>query len=219
MVSSHSSDSVPSISSTMLARIKLHDDGAWNELFAVWHPVVYDWCRRARLSPDDSEDVAQNVLLRVARSISRFQHQSFRGWIRCITRNTILQHFRDTARVPVAFGGTGSWVGKIPDSDAQEPWEPDTNCSPDCEEPAPEQTDQLILGRLLQVIHNDFEEKTFQAFWRTKVDGQSAVEVAEELEMTPEAVRAACYRVRKRLLAEQDGMLAGNPDFRNSRAS
>ena len=74
------------------------------------------------------------------------------------------------------------------------------------EESAERRADWLIVHQLLEVIRDDFQEHTFQAFWRTAVDGRSAVDVADELGMTPEAVRAARYRVLKRLREELEEM-------------
>jgi RNA polymerase sigma-70 factor (ECF subfamily) len=48
----------------------------------------------------------------------------------------------------------------------------------------------------------EFEERTWQAFWRTAVDGRSAADVGAELGMTPGAVRVAKSRVLHRLREE-----------------
>ena len=48
-----------------------------------------------------------------------------------------------------------------------------------------------LVHRAIEIIRGDFEERTWQAFWRTAVDGQPAPQVADELDMTPRAVRQA----------------------------
>jgi DNA-directed RNA polymerase specialized sigma24 family protein len=52
------------------------------------------------------------------------------------------------------------------------------------------------------LIRNEFEERTWQALWRTTVDGRSPAEVAGELNMTAGAVRVAKSRVLRRLRQE-----------------
>jgi RNA polymerase sigma-70 factor (ECF subfamily) len=52
------------------------------------------------------------------------------------------------------------------------------------------------------LIQTDFEERTWQAFWRVVVAGQSPQEVAAELAMTAGAVRVAKCRVLHRLRQE-----------------
>ena len=48
-------------------------------------------------------------------------------------------------------------------------------------------------------VRGDFEERTWQAFWLTGVDGKAAKEVAQDLGMTLAAVYLAKSRVMKRL--------------------
>jgi len=56
-----------------------------------------------------------------------------------------------------------------------------------------------LYQRAIRLIRDSFEEKTWQAFWRIVVDGQTVGEVAEELNMRPGTVRVAKSRVLKRL--------------------
>lgn len=65
---------------------------------------------------------------------------------------------------------------------------------------------KLLVRQILEVIQTDFEDRTFRAFWRTAVDGLSSAEVGEELGMSAEAVRAARYRVLRRLRQELEEM-------------
>ena len=60
-------------------------------------------------------------------------------------------------------------------------------------------TVNLTRPSLLVRIRCDFEETTWQAFWQTAVDGQAAVQVAEQLEMSVGAVYIAKSRVLSRL--------------------
>ncbi len=59
-----------------------------------------------------------------------------------------------------------------------------------------------LVHRALEQIRAQFQAKTWKAFWRTSVDGLSAVEVADELGMSPGAVRVAKSRVLQRLRDE-----------------
>jgi len=61
---------------------------------------------------------------------------------------------------------------------------------------------QLIVNRVIQEIRIDYEDRTWQAFWRTTIDGQKATAVADELNMTAGAVRTAKYTVCRRLREE-----------------
>jgi RNA polymerase sigma-70 factor (ECF subfamily) len=52
------------------------------------------------------------------------------------------------------------------------------------------------------LIRNEFEERSWQAFWRMAVGGRTANDVAAELSMSPGAVRVAKSRVLRRLREE-----------------
>ena len=65
----------------------------------------------------------------------------------------------------------------------------------------------LVLRQALAMVEPEFEPKTWQAALRTIIDGRTATEVAEELGMTPAAIRKAKSRVLQRLRAEMEGLL------------
>jgi RNA polymerase sigma-70 factor (ECF subfamily) len=51
-------------------------------------------------------------------------------------------------------------------------------------------------------VRGEFEPRTWQAFWKTAVDGRPVKDVADELGMSPGAVRVAKSRVLHRLRDE-----------------
>ena len=59
-----------------------------------------------------------------------------------------------------------------------------------------------LLQRTLVVIRSDFDDNTWQAFWRLTVEGHAAGDIAVELGISPGAVRQAKYRVLCRLREE-----------------
>ena len=71
----------------------------------------------------------------------------------------------------------------------------------------PEASDEetaIIVRKTLDLIRPEFEERTWQAFWRAAVEGQQSGVVAEALGMTPGGVRQAKSRVLHRLREELD---------------
>src|SRR5262249_48830287 len=81
---------------TLLERVRRRDQAAWERLVSLYTPLVYHWCLRHGLQPADAEEVSQEVFLAVARGIGDFRHDregdSFRGWLRTITRNKVCDH-------------------------------------------------------------------------------------------------------------------------------
>ena len=182
-----------STSTSLLRQVKDQDPGAWERLGELYGPMVYAWCRQAGLGEADISDVVQNVFSSVFKSVARFQRDgpngSFRGWLWKITRNEVLMLFRRQAKEPRAAGGTDAQeaIQQVPEVFASERLPTTTGSR------------ALLVRRAVDMLQDAFEPHTWQAFWRTTVDGQPAPEVAEELGMTPVAVRQAKYRVLKRL--------------------
>lgn len=184
---------VTSTSSSLIQGLKADNSEAWNRLARTHGPLVYAWCRRAGLASADVADVAQEVFLAVYRSMGRFRHDqpsdTFRGWLWQITRNAVLAHQRRGGRVPLAAGGTNAQQAM-----AQVP----QNLSPE-DPPTDVGTQALVVRRALDEIRGEFQETTWQAFWRTTIDKQPATAVGQELRMTADAVRHAKRRVLLKL--------------------
>jgi len=185
-----------STSRSLLARVHANDPEAWDRLVTLYAPLVWHWCRRMNLPVQDIADIFQDVFQSVAAHMDQFHKDgkgdTFRGWLRTITKNKILDHYRQKQREPAAFGGTEAraWWLKIPDFVAAS------------EEPEDGEEYQGLFRHALTLIQNEFEEKTWRAFWRVVVDGKSPQEVADELNMTAGAVRVAKCRVLHRLRKE-----------------
>lgn len=56
-----------------------------------------------------------------------------------------------------------------------------------------------LMRRAAEIVRQDFESHTWQAFWRSVVEGHAAADIAADLNMTPGAVRQAKFRVLARL--------------------
>ncbi len=180
-------------SSSLVRALKAGGGDAWQRLAELYGPLVYAWCRQAGLPESDTADVAQNVFLAVFKNIAQFRREgpndSFRGWLWRITRNEVLMLVRRQAQEPQAAGGT----------DAHQALQQLPEFLADDAAPSATGADTLLVRRVLLSLREEFEERTWQAFWRTTVDGQPAPEVAGELGITPVAVRGAKHRVLQRL--------------------
>ncbi len=182
-------------SHSLLARARARDAEAWHRLVELYAPLVLHWCRLARLPQDEIPDVFQEVFAAAARHLGSFQKKkpgdTFRGWLRTIARNKICDHFRRGA--PKGIGGTEAHMHI-----AQLAEPPPLEENPAADRPI----EASLLSRALESARPHFQEQTWRAFWRTVVDGQSAVDVAAELSLSPGAVRVAKSRVLHRLRSE-----------------
>jgi RNA polymerase sigma-70 factor (ECF subfamily) len=182
-------------SRSLLERVKADEPAAWDRLVALYAPLVLQWCRGWQVPEQDAADVFQEVFQAVVTHIAGFRKEregdTFRGWLRTITRNKVRDHFRRRGRQPAGEGGTEAQgrLAEVPDLD-------------DSDEASVAGEEQSLFRRALELIQQEFAERTWQAFWRTAVEGRPAAEVAAELSMSPGAVRVAKSRVLQRLREE-----------------
>jgi RNA polymerase sigma-70 factor (ECF subfamily) len=191
------SASQTSTSRSLLERVRADEPAAWERLVGLYAPLVYHWCRQYGVQEHDAADVFQEVFQSVAAHIGGFRRErpgdTFRGWVRTITHNKVLDHFRRRGREPQAAGGS-----EMQQRLSEAPAESDVS-GDDSRDGALERG---LFHRALELIRADFEDRTWRAFWRTAVDGETAHEVGIELNMTPGAVRVAKSRVLQRLREE-----------------
>jgi RNA polymerase sigma-70 factor, ECF subfamily len=183
-------------SSTLLIRIKAKDQEAWQRLVHLYGPLVYGWCRRFGLQEADAADVGQDVFRSVAEAIGDFRHEqerdSFRGWLRTVTRTRVLDFFRRKARAAQGVGG----------SDAQAQWLelPDDRADPGSS--ADEDDKRLLIRRAVELVLDNCKEETRQSFLRVVIAGEQPADVAHDLGITVNAVYLAKSHTLRRLREE-----------------
>jgi RNA polymerase sigma-70 factor (ECF subfamily) len=189
-----------STSLSLLERVRHQDSQAWQRLVYLYTPLVHHWCQSWGLYGPDADDVRQEVFQSVATGLANFRREragdTFRGWLRVITRRKLLDHRQRRERQPIAEGG----------STAHQRLEQVAQPEPDEADDPPAEVKRLY-HRALELIRSQFEERTWKAFWRCAVDGRSPLEVGAEMDMTPAAVRKAKSRVLQRLKAELGELL------------
>ena len=192
----------PGTSLTLLQRLLDNDPEAWRTMVRLYTPLLCHWCARGGVRGADAEDVVQEVLRVAATSLDRFRREregdSFRAWLRGITRNMLLDHFRRTSRQPQASGGTAgvSQLDEVPDPAATAAAEED-----------PPSELEALRRRALELVRGQVAEQTWRAFWLTAIEGRSPDALAGELGMSSAAIRQAKSRVLRRLKQELGDVL------------
>jgi RNA polymerase sigma-70 factor, ECF subfamily len=185
---------------SLLQRARANDAEAWTRLVRLYQPLVLFWCSRARCPAAETEDVAQEVFAAAHAGLGRFRRDrpgdSFRAWLRGITRNQVLLHYRRNQHHPQAEGGS--------DVLHQLQAVPDVLAEPLADEPA--EVTQLYR-RALEQVRSHFEDATWSMFWLTVIEDRSPTALAAELGVTPAAVRQAKSRVLRRLKQELGELL------------
>jgi RNA polymerase sigma-70 factor (ECF subfamily) len=184
----------PGTSLTLLQRLRDNEPEAWRTMVQLYTPLICHWCARGGVRGADAEDVVQEVFRATATSLEQFRREregdSFRAWLRAITRNMILLHFRRANRQPQGSGGTEAFTQLQEVAEGQ---------TPAAEEEDPPSEVEALRLRALELVRDQVEQRTWQAFWLTAIEEHSPNEVAASLGVSPAAVRVAKSRVLRRL--------------------
>ena len=183
---------------TLLQRVRSRDEQAWGQMYRLYRPFVLYWCVRWGVRNEDAADVTQEVFSAASSGLEGFRRDrpgdSFRGWLRGITHNRVLQHFRKAERNVLAAGGSDmlEHLNQIP--------------APSEKDDPPEQVGHLHR-RALDLVRAEFEERSWQMFWQTAIEGRAPADVAADLGVSAAAVRQAKSRVLRRLKEEVGDLL------------
>ena len=139
----------------------------------------------------DAEDIVQQVLMSIAKALESRPHDPerarFRTWLNRIAENAILNAL--TRAKPDVGTGRTEFVELLQQHSA--PAEDSLLLKRECQEE--------IFRRAAEQIRPQFTDTTWQAFWRTAVDGEACENVAKQLDCNIGSVYAARSRVMKKL--------------------
>jgi RNA polymerase sigma-70 factor (ECF subfamily) len=90
---------------SLLSRLKdWEDDDSWREFFGIYRKLLFSFAIKAGLSEQESEEVVQETIISVAKTIKEFQYDpqrcSFKSWLRHLAQKRIADSFRRRARQP-----------------------------------------------------------------------------------------------------------------------
>jgi RNA polymerase sigma-70 factor (ECF subfamily) len=184
----------PTTRPSLLARIRdPRDEPAWAEFVEIYGPLVRRLAHASGLQDADAADLEQEVFRAVAGAIDGWDPDpnrgSFRGWLFRIARNLMINALAARRRHPQGSGDTG--VGRLL---AEHP-------DPASEDSALFDTEyrRRLFQWAVERVRGEFRDATWQAFWRTGVEGRPPREVAESLGLSPGAVYVYRNRVMARL--------------------
>ena len=167
------------------------DDESWRMFVDLYTPFLVQFCRWRGLSDQDAADVLQTVFAAVARAIRDFDYDArkgkFRNWLLTVTRRKIVDFVRKQKNQPVAVGGqtvTDLFDSTQPVEDEDDLWEKEYR--------------KRVFYWVADSLKPAFADTTWQAFWRTAVDGERGTDVAADLNIPVSSVYVARSRITRR---------------------
>lgn len=193
---------MPETPASLLERCCTSSDPAvWEQLVTLYTPLVHHWLKQFHVRAQDADELCQEILMVVVGELPHFHREqrrgAFRRWLRTIAVHRVLGFWRaeKTRLQPIHEAGLSEVADQHPDpaTELGRVWD--------------QEHDRYVLRGLLELVKNDFEERTWQAFERLVFECQEPAAVAAELKLSVPAVYAAKSRVLKRLRQEAGGLV------------
>jgi RNA polymerase sigma factor (sigma-70 family) len=180
------------------------DQAAWAELVAHYGGKIHAWCLRWGLQEADSQDVTQDVLLKLAKAMENFSYdptRSFRAWLKTLTNHALSDFLQGRPRL--AQGSGDSQVFDTLNS---------VEARTDLLQRLEEEFDRELLEVAVTRVRLRVAPQTWEAFRLTALEGLSGAEAAERVPMQVAQVFVARRRVQNMLQEEVKKLEQDGPD-------
>jgi RNA polymerase sigma factor (sigma-70 family) len=187
-----SDSTVTSMSLLAQIRVEDRDPNAWRMFVNRYGSRIYEWCLSRQLQAADAEDVTQQVLLKLTWRLGEFDNdrtQTFRGWLRRVTENAIIDFLRD--RQHREKDAAGAWR-LLELAEARRDLVARLEGAFDLE----------LLDLARRRVQSRVEKQRWQAWEMMSIDQRSAEEVSQQLGMKIPSVYSNRYQVQKLIAAE-----------------
>jgi RNA polymerase sigma-70 factor (ECF subfamily) len=182
---------IPQTRASLLVRLRDPRDGdAWQGFVELYAPLVYGYLRKQGLQDADAADLCQDALVAVAGAVGRLEYDpakgAFRNWLFTIVRRK-LSNWRASAAQRARGSGDTATHRLLEQcaaaGGAEAEWEAEWQ--------------RRLIAWACGQVRQETSDITWQAFWRTAVEGQPGKQVAADLRLSV----AAVYHARSRVLA------------------
>ncbi len=197
---------------SLLERLRDLDDAvSWQDFFDTYWKLIYGSAIRFGLSDDEAEEVVQETVIGVARSMDTFKYDpercSFKGWLMHITRRRIIDRLRRRQVRRRSFDplpespGTSIAEGTVEVADEaavkafEGLWE--------------EEWQKNLVDAAMEKVKRRVPAKQYQIFYLHSVKNMAARDIAKLLGVSTAKVYVVRHRVGNLVKREVDRLTKG----------
>lgn len=181
---------------SLLLRLKdEQSDASWREFHNIYGRLIFSYSLHFDINYAEAEDIVQEVCIKVFRQILKFDYSPakgrFRGWLKTITRNTVIDYLRRKQSRQKTSKEFRQHMEQMLVDEAvadDEIWR--------------KEWEKALCETALERVRKRVGEETFRVFQRYVLDCDSAQDVANETTLDANAVYAVKHRVLKYLREE-----------------
>jgi RNA polymerase sigma-70 factor (ECF subfamily) len=171
---------------SLIVGVCQRDPERWREFDHIYRPILHAYLRVRGMDDSDAHDVVQDTFMKLLGKIHTYDRTKcrFRTWLFSITHNTLVDHARRRASYKKAIEG---WAAQVLRATLQD--------SIAMEQEFLRLHREKILAHALTVVRAAVSSKAWACFEQRLLRSRPAAEIAEELEIKPNAIYSHSHRV------------------------
>ncbi len=191
---------------SLLSRLKdWQDDESWREFLGIYRRLLFSFALKAGLSEQEAEEVVQETVISVAKTIKEFKYDpekcSFKSWLRHLAQKRIADAFRRRARQPQAHETAHSGSVRTPAIERlADPTVPDLDAMWE------EQWQKQLLNAAIARVKAEVSAEQYQMFDFYVLKKMPVSKVAAALGTSAAQIYLAKHRI-SRLIKKEAGRL------------
>lgn len=178
--------------SLILRAANADDSQAWEEFVQYYERFIFHVLHRMKVSSSDFDDLVQQVLLKLWRSIKSYDAGKgrFRTWLGVVVRNAVYDHFAEIGRRRKLLEQEQEFLSRMESEPASE-----------IEKRIEQEWAAYVTSLAMERIRKLFSDRAVKSFTMS-LDGTAASKIAAELNLSTDSVYTLKSRVKARFVKE-----------------
>lgn len=198
----HGDDTFIPTRRSLLSRLRNWDDQeSWRQFFETYEHLIYSVARKAGLTEPEAQDVVQETVISVAKTMPDFKYDpakcAFKSWLRHLTKRRIADQFRKRQKRRLEVDQDDAKADtEVPLEEIADPNSQALDTLWDAE------FEQHLFEAAVERVKEQVSSEQFQIFDFRVRRQKSVAEIASLLHVNPARVYLITHRVLRRVKAQ-----------------